>query len=340
MRSTKLWAAAAVLALSLPAPALAATVTPTGELFTNYSLPTMHGTSSFGAARLRIGANANFSDSVFGKVMFDLAPNLAGSAAVPSTPFARIKFGYLGVNAGYGTWTMGQQATLWQIPYEEQAFPRYIAPSLTESEDLMPNSNTGLTFKTGGASWGGVGLDLGYFNGWADYNSPAPAVPGDKSDLEARLGWGSGPLSINLFGRGGVSNNMVNQDKQGVLSLGYNGGAFAASLEGVMDAMPAATTTATGSTGMGGSLALSLPNVGGSGFTPMVRADLYSSGINGATTATDNHVRAIIAIEKQLAPGVSVALDDQYIDYLSNANQTGNTQLNNNTIAVHSRIVF
>lgn len=324
MKSHQLWGlAAASLALSLPAPALAAVqITPTGTLFTDYSLPAAGGgVSRFEFTRARIGLNAKINDQLWGNLTYDVA-GAGGSAG--------LRYGYLAFNPGWGTWTLGQQATLFSVPVEQSYFPRYIAKSFTEAEGIVPTYETGLSVALGGNSWSGVGLNLGYFDG----TGLAPETSGSKA-YEGLLSWGTGAFGVDLFGR----DSAVDNTKQGVLSLSYDGGAWTGALEGALTAAPGATSAATGSTGVGGSLSVSLPDVGGIGITPILRGDYYTSDTSVVSTAQDTHLRGIVAFAHDYAPGVSMSLDDTYTHYLNAAAAPSGAQ-DSNVVAVHGQLKF
>lgn len=314
-------AAALIATVALQAsPAVAADVTPFGELFTEYTVnagDALGGTSplrnTFSITRTWLGLRARYNDDFWGVVNLDTGPNAAGRLDV------FLRHGFADVSLfGLGRMRGGQFNSLWIIPVEEEWLPfRYTGLMFTHREALFPLQDRGIMWYGGDRP---LELAMAVFNG--EGATPAPGDPGEGAGghftkaYEARLR--SRPIDgLDLAMLARVADAPPGVDRRNTLVGGGNvhlgpvvvGGE--AALNAVIEGKTGAQTT-----GMGGSVHLFLPRVVGN-YSPMVRADYFDA--NPASAASNAHLRLIAVVGYEWIPNVDTALVYEYTSFLKTA---------------------
>ncbi len=308
------------LALVLPAaPALAVEVTPTGQLFSDYTVnlgDALTGSAplrnSFNVTRARIGINARLSNDVWGRLMTDVAAN-------PTTGRldAYLKYGFADVNfMGLGRIRAGAMDTLWAIPVEDDWYPfRFSGAEFTARESLFPVQDRGVMWYGG---MGGVELALAAFNGEGD--NPAAGAPAEGAGgsftkaYEARLRFK--PMDgaeIAVDGR--VNDTPPGSPRSNTVVGGMNVklGPAVVGAQGAYNMVTNGAGTTT--SGLGGSAHVFLPKIA-MDHTPVLRADYYDADPSNA--ASNAHMRLIAGLGMEWARGADTMISYEYTTFLKN----------------------
>lgn len=301
---------AAAAALLPTAPAVAAEITPTGQLFSDYTVnfgDVLGGATplrnTFNITRAFLGLNVKLNDDIWAKLQTDV------SATATSRLDVTLRHGFVDMSFfGLGRVRGGQIDTLWIIPVEEEWLPfRYAGQAFTLREGLFPIWDRGLIWYGPSAP---VEVALGVFNGEGEHSRETVSLPASFTKAyEARVR--VKPLeNAEIAFDARVADAPPNNPRATTLTGGLNVrlGPAVMGAEGVYNMVTDNKGLQTN--GMGGSAHLFLPKMA-MNHTPLLRADYYDADPSNATS--NAHLRLIAGLGYEWAKGLDTMLTYEYL---------------------------